>query len=85
MGTRSQDGTTHRMWRQQVPSMGRGSVAYRLLERHETANGFAKTRQFHIAVLRGRYLVNIFNQARTFQPDTDNGVRLARMTLANIG
>jgi hypothetical protein len=85
MGRRSADGTTQWRRAQPVPFIGQGSVAYRLRERHETATGFGYTRELHIFVRRGRYLVNIYNQAKDFQPDTNNGVRLARMTLRNIG
>ncbi|MDH4353140.1 MAG: hypothetical protein OEW41_04065 [Actinomycetota bacterium] len=85
MGRKSADGTTQWRRTQRVPFLGQGSVAYRLRERHETSSGFGQTRELHIFVRRGRYVVNIFNQARDFQPDTGNGVRLARVTLRNIG
>jgi hypothetical protein len=85
MGRQSVDGTTARLWAQDVPAMGDGSVAYRLVEKSETTDGYTMTRELHIATLSGRYLVNIFNQAKDFQPDTRNGVRLVKITLGNIG
>lgn len=85
MGKQSEEGSTARLSRQPVPDIRQGSVAYRSLERVETATGHRKTRELHISVLRGRYLVNIYTQARAFRPKTDNGVRLARVTLNNIG
>jgi hypothetical protein len=85
MGKRKSDGTTQWRRAQPVPFMGQGSVAYRLLERHQIGSGFGKTRELHIFVRRGRYLVNIYNQAKDFPPAKDNGVRLARITLHNIG
>lgn len=85
MGEQSDDGTTARLWQQPVPFMRQGSVAYRTVQTLETATGHRKTRELHIAVLDGRYLVNVFNQAKTFQPSTTNGVRLMRITLGNIG
>jgi hypothetical protein len=85
MGRRSTDDTKARMWSQEVPDIRQGSVAYRLFSRSETTNGYAKTRELHVAVLRGRYLVNVFNQAMDFQPSTESGVWLMRMTLRNIG
>jgi hypothetical protein len=85
MGEQSADGTTARLWRQRVPAMGQGSIAYRTVQRLETVNGHRKTRELHIAVLDGRYLVNVYNQARRLQPDRSNGVRLMKITLGNIG
>jgi hypothetical protein len=85
MGRHTEDGTTALMWAQQVPAMGEGSVAYRLRERFETANGYGHTRELHISVLRGRYLINVYTQAQDFQPSTDSGVWLTRMTLRNVG
>jgi hypothetical protein len=85
MGRQSEGGTTARLWRQPIPDLRQGSVAYRSLQKLETANGHRKSREFHVSVLRGRYLVNIYNQAQAFQPKTKNGVHLARMTLRNIG
>lgn len=85
MGQQSEDGTTAHLWRQPVPSLGDGSAAYRTVQRIETTTGHRKTRELHIASLRGRYLVNVFNQAEDFQPATDAGVRLVRVSLGNIG
>ncbi|MEO8106881.1 MAG: hypothetical protein ABI720_06140 [Actinomycetes bacterium] len=85
MGRQSADGTIARLWRQHVPAVGQGSVAYRSLEKVETGSGHRKSREFHVSVLRGRYLVNIYNQAKSFQPETKNGVRLAKVTIRNIG
>lgn len=85
MGIRSRAGTTAHLWRQRVPFMGQGSVAYRSFQEVEVGAGTSEHREFHIAVLRGRYLVNIYNQAMDFQPRTRNGVRLAKITLGNIG
>lgn len=85
MGERSEDGTKARFWEQPVPFLAQGSVAYRTVQKLETSDGYRKTRELHIAVLDGRYLVNVFNQAQDFQPSTKNGVRLIRITLGNIG
>lgn len=85
MGRHRSDGTTARLWVEDVPDIRQGSVAYRMRSRSEIADGFTHTRELHIAVLRGRYLVNVFNQAQDFQPSTTNGVWLTRMTLRNIG
>ncbi len=85
MGEQSADGTTARLWEQPVPFLAQGSVAYRTVQTLETSDRYRKTRELHIAVLDGRYLVNVYNQARHFQPSTKNGVRLMKITLGNIG
>ena len=85
MGRQSAEGTIAQLSRQPIPDIRQGSVAYRSLLKLETATGHRKSREFHVSVLRGRYLVNIYNQAKAFEPKTKNGVQLARMTLRNIG
>jgi hypothetical protein len=85
MGRQSADGTTARLWRQHVPPQRQGSIAYRTVQRLQTQTGHRYTRELHLAVLDGRYLVDVYTQARHFQPDTANAVQLARLALRNIG
>lgn len=85
MGKRMRSGTVSLRWPVGVPGVGQAAVAYRVYATFPTADGRGHTRELHVSAIRGRYLVNVFDQAKEFQPSRVNAVRLARITVRNIG